>query len=147
MGIAILYACNFPHRTFLILGVVPVKAYILIGFYVLMDVLGFVQPNRNDGIAHADHLGGAAFAGAYFYLEWHLGSLVPAGILQRFKLLSRKFRGVPLRAHRPPEDFEDLSERADALLEKIHRKGIDSLTAAEKQLLEEHARRLQERRR
>jgi hypothetical protein len=42
---------------------------------------------------------------------------------------------------------EQLSAQADAILEKIGREGQDSLTAHERQVLEEYSRRMQQKRR
>ncbi len=40
MGIAVLFACNFPRRMMLIFPIpIPIPAYLLVGFYVLMDLL------------------------------------------------------------------------------------------------------------
>lgn len=144
-GVALLFAIHFPDRELLLLGVLPIKARTLAIVTIALDVFG--ASHSTDRIAHAAHLGGAAFAGLYYYFGWNFGRISwPAGAGRWFRLQKRKLTGPTLRAHAPPPD-PDLGRRADELLAKITREGIESLTPAEKRTLEEHSRQVQDRRR
>jgi membrane associated rhomboid family serine protease len=59
MGVMVGYAMYWPHERFLIYGVVPVEAWILVVLYVALDVIG-AGGIGGGGIAHYAHLGGAA---------------------------------------------------------------------------------------
>jgi hypothetical protein len=90
-------------------------------------------------VAHTVHLAGAAFAAAYFYLGWNLGTILPSHLLKRLT-------APKLRVHKPAEDDpRDLNVRVDEILAKIHRSGEASLTNEERRTLEEASKRYQRR--
>ena len=63
MAVAVVYAVLFPRARLLLFFILPVSAAIAVTGYVLIDILGLLTPNS--GIAHAAHLGGAAYGLAY----------------------------------------------------------------------------------
>lgn len=67
MAIAVVYAALFPNRTLMINFLFPVPAAVAVGYYILLDVFGLMQPGS--GIAHAAHLGGAAYGLLFWW--WH----------------------------------------------------------------------------
>src|SRR6185437_11622674 len=109
-------------------GVLPVPAWLLAILYVGSDFLGFIGPPQRDGprVAYETHLAGAALAAMYFYSHLNLGRFLPSGGL-------RGWRPQPkLRVHDPRLDAgESLDARVDALLDKVSREGIDSLSPNE----------------
>jgi membrane associated rhomboid family serine protease len=144
MGIMVLYVLHFPRRMIYIWGVLPVPAWVLAIIYVGSDFLGFVGPaDRGDGprVAYETHLAGAALAAIYFYSHINLGRLLPSGGLKNWRPRPR------LRVHDPRSDaHESLDARVDALLDKVSREGIDSLSPTERQMLEDASKRYQRRR-
>ena len=144
MGIMVLYVLHFPRRMIYIWGVLPVPAWALAIIYVGSDFLGFVGPaDRGDGprVAYETQLAGAALAANYYYSHINLGRLKPSGDLKNWRPRPR------LRVHDPRSDaHESLDARVDALLDKVSREGIDSLSPSERQMLEDASKRYQRRR-
>jgi membrane associated rhomboid family serine protease len=145
MGILVLYVLHFPRRLIYIWGVIPVPAWALAILYVAQDFFGITStpdPMAPERVAYAAHLSGALFGWLYWYSGINLGRLLPAGA----KLPN--FRSRPqLRVHDPRNDVVDsLEKRVDAVLDKVARQGIDSLSDEERQLLEDASRRYQRRR-
>jgi membrane associated rhomboid family serine protease len=72
MGIMVAYAMYWPHERFLIYGIVPVEAWLLVVLYVGIDVIG-AGGFGGAGVAHYAHLGGAAAGFLYLkVIERHL---------------------------------------------------------------------------
>jgi hypothetical protein len=147
-GIAVLFVIHYPTRIFNFWGVLPIPMWLLVGFYLLSDLVAYRR--LIDGgedvtrIAYEAHLAGAAFAGFYYRTRWSLGWLLPSRWGWSFKLP----RARPnLRVHDPLRDDQELNDRVDAILEKIHDSGEASLTAEERRTLEDASRRFQQRRR
>lgn len=137
----LLYAIHWPRRTILVMFVFPLPIWVFVVFSVLKDVLGLYGGSQ--GVAVSAHLGGAAFAGLYYWSGWRI-----TGFWQGFQNW-RKQRSRPrLRIYRPQdkeavpvgaplamEVDEHLEAKVDAVLEKVARSGKDSLTEQEKQIL------------
>ncbi|HID74645.1 MAG TPA: rhomboid family intramembrane serine protease [Planctomycetaceae bacterium] len=138
-GVVILFALNFPHRTVLLMFVIPIPAWLLGVLYVLADLAGATGWTRNQDVAYMVHLAGAGFALLYYRFHWNLTRRLP---LAWFKRRPR------LRVHHPNgSKRDDLSQEVDRILEKIHREGEESLTRKERRILETASRRYQERHR
>lgn len=142
-----LFVCNFPKRTILLFFVLPVPAWLLGVLYVLMDILGARGAVGN--VAYDVHLVGAAFALLYWYSGRRLYWLAPTSWWRGGKPFRRRAR---LRVHKPQpsvddEDYHELDEKADAVLDKVARDGIESLTAKERRVLEAYSRRMQQKHR
>jgi hypothetical protein len=68
--------------------------------------------------------------------------------LQRLWKSPRKWlRSKPpdLRLHDPEPSYDDLDRQADRLLQKVNEAGLASLTAKERQLLEDYSRRTRQK--
>jgi membrane associated rhomboid family serine protease len=155
-GIIVLYALHFPHRTILLMFVLPVPAWFLGLILVVGDALGALNSSGSLGpgqvnVAYTVHLAGAAFAFLYYRMGGNLGRLVPSG----FSLAWLKPR-PRLRVHDPDHEEHDeppvdedqtLAEEVDRILEKIHQQGEASLTRRERRILEDASRKYQQRRR
>lgn len=150
-AVFVLFAFKFPHRQVYLLFIpIPIPAWILGVFYVGQDALGALFASAAPGapqVAYSVHLAGAAFAGLYLWLGWNLGSA-----MSWLPALPWRRRVPALRVHRPEPDNaeqsseDQLMEQADAILAKISREGLQSLTRKERRLLEAASRRAQERR-
>ncbi len=142
LALVVLYAMHYPYRQILLMGVLPLPAWLLAGLFVFIDLAGALGDNAGANVAYVAHLGGAAFGFLYYRLQWNLGRLAPAAF--DFK---RLFKGRPkLRLHHPTADDENLSAKVDAILDKISRQGEASLTKAERKTLEAASRKYQQRR-
>ncbi|MBN2024120.1 MAG: rhomboid family intramembrane serine protease [Pirellulales bacterium] len=147
-GIVVLYALHFPRRTLLLFFVLPVPAWVAGVLLIVMDSFGALQPGGSN-IAHAAHLGGAAFAFAYYRLGWRIAPLTDRWL--SFSWLKRRPR---LRLHDPDgnrdgvaDGADEISDEVDRILAKIHREGEHSLTRKERRTLEAASREYQQRRR
>ncbi len=142
-GIIAIFICHYPTRTILLNFFIPVPAWVMGLIWLGSDIAGALNRVGGDNVAYTAHLGGAAFGFLFYKTHWYLGWFVP----DKWALPSFK-KKPPLRVHRPAEPREvDVSEEADAILEKIGRHGQDSLTASERRVLEEYSRRMQQKRR
>lgn len=134
-GILTLYILHFPRRTLLLYFVVPVPAWAVGVFIIGSDLIA--ELNQQDNIAHSAHLAGAAFALIYYKLGWNFGRLLPDR-----KVVPRIRRGPKLRVHDPDQRASTLDDEADAILEKVHQQGAESLSRREKRILEDYSRRM-----
>lgn len=147
-AIMVLFAFHFPRRTILVFWVLPVPIWALVAFEVAQDLFLFTT-GKAGVTAVGVHLAGAAFAFAYYKLQWRLTGLLPD--LRRWQ---RRQRNTRLRVYHPEEpqspapvsvpipanatqtfEEEQLEARMDAVLEKISRVGKENLTESERQLL------------
>lgn len=150
-GVVVLFICNFPKQTLLFLFVIPMPAWVFGLIFIginLLGVGGVYLPIDGDfesasRVAYDVHLVGAAFGAAYFYFGWNLGRLLPGGGLS-LRALKPKPK---LRVHDPGVDYEEKDLKADALLDKVKRNGMDSLTSRERKILEDYSRRMQQKHR
>ncbi len=151
-GVIILYVCNFPKQTLLLFMIVPVPAW-LVGVLVIgINLLGaggveIALPGSDERVgrvAYDVHLVGVVFALAYFKFKWHLSRLVPQKLSQVADSLASRPK---LRVHDPDDVSSDIDALGDALLEKVNRDGIESLTARERKILEDYSRRMRQKHR
>lgn len=89
MAVAVVFAALYPKRLLLLFFVVPMTSRMAVGLFVLLDLFGVLSPG-GDMIAHAAHLGGAAYG--WIYTRWWLRPYV----LER-----RRARGVRRRVKGP----------------------------------------------
>jgi len=66
MALAAYYGGMFPDRTLLLFFVVPVPAALAVALFILADVFGLLWPGSP--VAHAAHLGGAAYGLLHYQL-------------------------------------------------------------------------------
>jgi membrane associated rhomboid family serine protease len=142
VGIVVLYALNFPHRTLLLFFVIPMPAWVAGLLVVLLDVYGALTGGAR--IAFTAHLGGAAFAFLYYQYRWNLTRWSGWFSLDRLKPRPK------LRVHDPDrqgQQKQDLSDEVDRILQKISAEGEHSLTRKERRTLETASREYQKKRR
>lgn len=138
----LLYAIHFPSRTILVMLVLPVPVWFVVIFQVVKDAAGLFDTNND--VAVAGHLGGAAFAGLYYHFGWRITGFW-RGLQNWWKQRSRprlriyqpedKKEPVPVGARQGGEVDEHLEAKVDAVLGKVKRSGMESLTEQEKALL------------
>lgn len=139
-AVVVLFAFNFPRRTVLLWFVIPMPMWALALLWVISDIFGAV--NQASNIGYEAHLGGAAFALAYYQLGWRLSGWLPAGM--QWPTMKRR---PNLRVHRPEGPAEeDLESRVDQILTKVQQQGVDSLTRKERQILEKASEEYKRRR-
>lgn len=162
-SLVVLFAMTYPFRKLLLMGIFPLDAWVVGVMYVALSLFGFLS-SGHDGVAHAAHLGGALFGFIYARANFHLAAWLPMQFLpQRPEPEDQGgySDGYPseypddepsyLKYYDPLDEEEReeqlQEEEADRLLEKVHREGAESLTAREREVLEEYSRRVRQRRR
>jgi membrane associated rhomboid family serine protease len=143
VAVVMLFVFNFPRQTVLLMGIIPMPAWVLGVMLVGFDLMNSLNPKS--GIAFQAHLGGAAFAALYFYRKWHFNWLGFDWL--RFDWLTNRVKGRPrLKVHKPGKSPDGISSEADQVLEKVHRQGEASLTRRERKILEKYSRQVREKR-
>lgn len=149
VGVVMLFVCNFPKQKLLLFMVIPVPAWLVGVLLIGMNLLGATgielpspSGERIGRVAYDVHLVGVVFALAYFKFKWNLGSLVPGNWSKVTNVLKSKPK---LRVHAPEEDYDASDAEGDALLAKVNRDGIDSLTSRERKILEDYSRRMRQK--
>lgn len=142
VGVIVLFALNFPRQTVLLMGVLPMPAWLLGVIVVVPDL--FRSVSAPDQIAFQAHLAGAAFAFLYWKSGWNFTRITdkfPSGNVFR--------RRPRLKVHDPDvTDRKEVAREAelDRILDKIRREGEASLTRKERRTLQSESRRLREKR-
>lgn len=139
VAVVMLFVFHFPREKLLLMGIVPMPAWLLGVLVVAGDVMSSFRPS---GVAVEAHLGGALFAATYFYGRWNFGWLNTEGLSRRLA------RRPNLKVHHPEADESEsgLSGEADRVLAKLHREGEASLTRRERRILEKYSREVRGRR-
>ena len=139
-GVMLAFAIFWPRDLIYIWGVLPVPAFLLVAIMTIMNLLPALT-NLRSGIAYFAHLGG--FLGGFLYLKWIELRSPARGFRARATSLPRKPRissGTAdlARWSRIPRDkmHEVNREEVDRILDKISAKGIASLTAGEREVLD-----------
>jgi rhomboid family protein len=166
MAVVVLYTLYYPRREILLMFIIPVEMWLLLVIFLGMDLLQFLSPVRESGVAYAAHLGGAVFGYLFKVGDLRLSRLEK--MLRRpprLRIVSAEPREStsPSRptmgptwspstaaSTRPaptavvPE--EQFDEKLDEILVKIAREGRGSLSEDENRVLEEASRRARNRR-
>lgn len=124
-GVMVAYWLMFPERHLYLYFLFPVKVKYAIPGMMLVGFL-FAAPN----VAHMAHLGGAICGFAILKVDWrwaHLGN--------RLKRLRYDRQAAKLESRRA--NAEEMMKKVDAILDKINEVGIENLTKAERQFLED----------
>ncbi len=143
--VILLFALNFPRRTILFMMFIPMPAWVLGVILIFFNLLGIHADTTGAvRIAYDVHLTGALYAWIFFKSGWAFGGWGNGGWTPKLKWPRRRPR---LKVHDPDTRHQILDEQADAVLEKLHREGQESLTTRERRILEEYSRRMQQKRR
>jgi membrane associated rhomboid family serine protease len=146
VGMVVIFVLHYPRRMILLMGVIPMPAWLLGVIYVGADVIGAqreaITGYNEHGIGYAAHLGGALFGAIFYRFHWTLLSLLPTRWLRK---LPRRRKRSELRVVYEPDD-DELDAQVDRILAKISRYGTDSLTEEEHRTLEAASKRAQRKR-
>ncbi len=143
-AVVFLCAMLYPRMTILFMFVIPIEFRFLAVGYALIDLFGVLSPG-DSVIAHAAHLGGAAFGVAYKYFGWRIMPLLSFG---NWKMPKRGPKSNPnIRAYQPPESppSQNLDSRVDEILIKIQEQGEASLTDEERKILTDASKKYKNR--
>lgn len=138
LGVVMLFALWWPREKILLFFVLPIEIRWVALMFIVSDLFPVLsQLGGNpvpDGVAHAAHLGGLAFAMLYFYrpfrLEDRLGSL--GGLVKNSE---DKRRVADKRAFAERKAAVENDKKVDEILEKVHNEGLHSLTPEEREIL------------
>jgi len=143
-GVMLAFAILWPDIPIYIWGIFPVKAKWLVAALAVLSLLSAFGGSA-DNVAHFAHLGG--FAAGFLYLKFDSATGNPMQKMQRL-VMRRKLKVVPGKPTPPREpprpkrrDDDPMLDEVDAVLDKISTKGMASLTAEERKLLDEMSRR------
>lgn len=140
-AVVILFVLNYPKQTLLLMGIIPMPAWVLGLLFIGADVLNSL--NSENRVAVEAHFGGAAFALMYYFGKWNFEWL-KFGWLQR---MGRRVSGKPnLKVHEPEDVDPELARQADIILDKVHRLGEESLTRKERKTLERFSKTVRKNR-
>ncbi len=153
-GLMVAFAMTWPDAPIYIWGIFPVKAKWLAAFLFVVSTLSAFG-GGGDGIAHFAHLGGLVTGFVYLRTDWRTPAWLPGrGSAGSSRAGGRSGSGTtPGRRPTPPADptgrperwrradEEALLDEVDAILDKISRSGMRSLTRKELELLNEVSRR------
>ena len=163
-GLVAAYAALFPERelTLLLFFIIPVtlRAKMLLLWGAVIAIVGALM--ASDNVAHAAHLGGMLGGLAFLNLAGGFsGALASlAVVFQRFRPgrakpsapISPRWQKLEWDAVRPPrndgtptQSNEFMAREVDPILEKIAAHGINSLTAREREILEQARERMAKR--
>ncbi len=141
------FAYYWPMRLIYIWGIVPVPAVVLIGLYAFIEITSI---GSADGVSHIGHMAGLALALGLLLIEDHTNWLQQAD--RKYQGWRREQRRKKIKLYQPPPfDDDDEQEEIDmarnkqkmnAILEKVARNGIDSLTKGEREFLDAMSRRM-----
>ncbi|TWU01162.1 Rhomboid protease GluP [Stieleria varia] len=165
-GLIALYAIHHPYETVRVYLLFPIQIRWLALLYLLLDLhpvlLALNGDGNPDGVAHAAHLGGAAFGFLYFKYDWRLerywNRLPVVGKEEKWqnRRVKRPARST-IKLHQPEtgglrvysEPIDPQTKRMeidlDRVLEKISEQGRESLTDEEIAVLESASKRYRER--
>ncbi len=118
-GLLLAYGVLFPNRYILIWFVLPIKAKYLVIIFAVMEFVA-TMGSRGDGISHISHLGGMVFGGILLAI-WHFGKKTKR---RKQSAVLHDLTGGPLSP-----------ANVDRILDKVMRKGVESLTEDEKDIL------------
>jgi hypothetical protein len=133
LGVLTAYAHYYPNRQVLLFFVIPVKMRMLVIGYALFSVF-FSFRGHSSNVAHMTHLGGILIA--WLYLRFF--PMIQAAVGKyMYSLENKKRRERDARTVNRKKNFE---QNVDPILEKISKNGMESLTPAEKKILEKAGR-------
>jgi membrane associated rhomboid family serine protease len=147
-GVALAFALAWPEaRVYLFPLPWPIPAPGLVALLATMAVVPFLLETR-DGVSHLAHLGG--FALGFLYLKGgqilDRRSALPDGVAPAQPVLvahQSESAAATTPTDAPPRPARDeAADEMNRVLDKISRRGLSSLTAAERRFLDEVSRQL-----
>jgi hypothetical protein len=149
LGVMLAFAMSWPNAPIYVWGIFPIQAKYLVGFFVIMDILGARAGVQGGVTAHFAHLGGVLTGFLYLKADWR-----PREKLRQFQKAATRRRRLAIVPRdengdeQPAEastgkrrDDSALYDQVDQVLDKISAEGMASLTPAELELLDEVSKR------
>jgi membrane associated rhomboid family serine protease len=128
-GLLVAYAMMFPETVILLFFIFPMKIKYAVYIFAAMNLWGALGFS-NAGIAYFAHLGGGLFGYLYLKSEWIQRKLSYLGGS------SLKKRRRAAGAAKKQVSEKNIEEKVDAILDKISRHGVKSLSKKEKRILD-----------
>ncbi|MBI2264057.1 MAG: rhomboid family intramembrane serine protease [Armatimonadetes bacterium] len=148
LGVMTAFALLFPDAVILAFFLVPMKAKYFISILAGLILL-LAWQNPQDGTSHLAHLGGLATAFLYIKGGQLLEGLRKKMPSSRYALPPRRRKKRrplnPVVVESPRKEQGVLQRQIDEILQKIHDKGLDSLTEEEKRILDKASWMLRQR--
>jgi membrane associated rhomboid family serine protease len=155
-AVLVLYAFHFPRRVIYLFMLLPIPIWLFVAGSVAYDAYTLLS-RQESLVAVTVHLGGAAFALAYYKQHWRitplLYSLWPSFLATRRRLVRPHLRVYreeapePVRAAVAPAVDEDrIKVEMDEVLEKMSRVGRENLTESDLNILRRASEILRRRR-
>jgi len=139
IGVLVLYGINYPKREILLWFVLRVQIRWVIVAIIVLDLVpalfALAGKSLDTGVAHTAHLGGVAFAFAYWKSGVRLRKLIPGGNRTGS---SGKGNPKPKKSKLTTDGRSkaEIDKQVDELLQKISDYGIHSLTDKERKFLD-----------
>jgi membrane associated rhomboid family serine protease len=136
MAVMTAYAWHWPRQTILLFLIFPVPVWLAVVIFAAISL--WFSFGNGGGIAHITHLGGILVALAYLkfggsFDQWKNGAAAR---------ISRARQHSAEEERRKRENY--FAEKIDPILKKISERGMDSLTAGERALLDEASKKNKE---
>ena len=164
MAVAMMAAIIAPRQKILFMMIIPIELRWLVLFYVVSDIFGLLGGSAN-GVANAAHLGGIGFGLIYHVRRWNISSWFgmsgarsygsspkrsnPFDFMKAFKrkpkLKIYEESNAAAKPVQPSPGDAQFDAKVDQILAKIHEQGEDSLTAEERNMLNEASRRYRDK--
>lgn len=146
-GIMLAFAMAWPDALIYVWGIFPVKAKWLVGFLFVVTFFNAFA-GAGGGVAHFAHLGGFVAGLVYLKTDWRASQAIQnmgrAARARRFAIVPRGEKEAA-QSSRPIRSDEAGEKRTldavDRVLDKISAEGMASLTAQERQLLDDVSKR------
>ncbi len=128
-GILLGFAIMYPNRIIYLNFLVPIKVKYFVMIFAAIELIASIGgTGMSSGVAHLTHLSGMAFG--YLYLLWNQHHRRGTGKKIRFKWTSGKKESKNKQHKKKPKNSEE--EELDELMDRIARKGYESLNEEEK---------------
>ena len=148
MAVLMVFTLHFPTRTFLLFLIIPIPVWVLCIMFVIGDLSGAFH--RSNEVANFAHLAGflMGFLFRYYDLRWvRLAGwrrrLFGSGSSKSRRARRGEAKVIPFPKEEESEERSGevtaISERIDALLEKISTDGQESLSPEELEFLKENS--------
>ncbi len=132
-GLLVAYGLMFPDRIILVSFIFPMKAR---HFVILFGVMEFFYclSRTQDGIGHFAHVGGMLIG--FIYLKYWPRITLKLGLFHGIGWRLKKWQ-----KERQEKEGLHFSDKVDAILDKINREGMESLSFREKEILRRYRKK------
>ena len=148
VAIVILFRFLYPHEKVLIYGIIPMPAWLMGLLFVALDIFNAIGQSKGieSGIAWQAHLGGAAFATAYYLLKWDFSFLGRLFSSRKPKLTVYRDEDSSMVVNDELSAENQLIAQGEEILKQVHEQGQSSLSSRQRKTLERYSELLQQRR-